>query len=148
GVYRDRPVIIGNRVIGSITQRHIGIAAIPIRHAVLWIDADRLIIIGDSAAIVLQAFVSDAAAVVSVGIFGFSLDGRSPIRDGEVILLIVAVGDAARAVRPKQIWIELDGLAVVGDRGLPSAFFRDQPLPELRLPPLAKAKSVFRIDRD
>ena len=63
-------------------------------------------------------------------------------------MAIVAVGNATRAVQPHQIWIELDCLAVVCDRGLPSVFFRDQPLPEERLTPLAETKGVFRIDCD
>src|SRR6267154_2878208 len=147
GVYRDRLVIVGDRVI-DLAQRLFGIAAIPVRHAVPWIDADRLIIVGDRAAIVFQAFVCHAAAVVPGGIFGFALDDFAAIRNGEVVLAIVAVGNAARAVQPKQIWIELDCLAVVCDRRLPSAFFRDQPLPEECLTPLAETKGVFRIDCD
>src|SRR5256884_447565 len=147
GIYRDRLVIVGDRVI-DLAQRRMGIAAIPICHAVLWIDADRLIIVGDRAAIVLQAFVSDAAAIVSAGIFGFALDDLAAIRNGEVVLAIVAVGNATRGVQPKQIWIELDRLAVVCDRGLPSAFFRNQPLLEERLTPLAETKGVFWIDCD
>ena len=63
-------------------------------------------------------------------------------------MAIVAVGNATRAVQPDQIWIELDCLAVICDRGLPSALFRDQPLPEERLTPLAETKGVFRIDCD
>ena len=81
GVYRDRPVIVPDRVI-DLAQRHTGIAAIPIRHAVLWIDADRLIIVGDRAAMVLQAFVSDAAAIIPAGIVGFALDDLAAIRNG------------------------------------------------------------------
>src|SRR4030095_15020854 len=113
-----------------------------------WIDADRLIIVGDRAAIVLQAFVSDATAIVPGEIFGFALDDLAAIRTGEVESAIVAVGNATRAVRPKQTWVEPDGLAVVRDRGLPSAVFRDQPLPEERVTPLAETKGVFRIDFD
>src|SRR5258705_10725107 len=125
-----------------------GIPGIQILHAVLWIDADRLIIGGDRAAIVLQAFVSGAGEIVPAGIVGFALDDFAAIRNGEVVLAIVAVGNATRAVQPKQIWIELDRLAVVRDGVLPSAFFRDQPLPEERLTPLAETKGVFRIDCD
>src|SRR5262249_49593237 len=132
----------------DLAQRHIGIAAIPIRYAVPWIDADRLIVGGDRAGIVLQAFVSDAETIVPAGVSGFAPDDLAAIRNGEVVLAIVAVGDATRAVQPKQIWIEPDCLAVVCDRGLPSAFFRDQPLPEERLTPLAKTIGVFRIDCD
>src|SRR4029450_6279162 len=103
---------------------------------------------GDRAAMVLQAFVSDAAAIVPAGIIGFALDDPAAIRNGEVELAIVAVGNATRGVQPKQIWIELDRLAVVCDRGLPSALFRDQPLPEECLSPLAETKGIFRIDCD
>src|SRR5207244_1051950 len=134
GVYRDRPVIVGDRVI-DLAQRRIGIAAIPMRHAVLRIDADRLIIGSDRAAIVLQAFVSDAEAIVPTGIFRLAFDDLAAIRNGEIVLAIVAEGNATRAVQPNQIWIEPDCLAVVCDRGLPSAFFCDQPLPEERLTP-------------
>ncbi len=110
GVYRDRPVIVGDRII-DLAQRRIGIAAIPVRHAILRIDADRLIIGSDRASIVLQAFVRDAEAIVPAGIFGFALDDLAAIRNGEVVLAIVAVGNATRAVKPNQIWIELDCLA-------------------------------------
>src|SRR3981189_3065007 len=116
--------------------------------AVPGMDADRLIIVGDRAGVVLQALVRDAAAIVPAGIFGFALDDLAAIRNGEIVLAIVAVGNATRAVQPNQIWIELDCLAVVCDRRLPSSFFRDQPLPEERLTPLAETKGVFRIDRD
>src|SRR6195256_5709569 len=98
GVYRDRLVIVGDRVI-DLAQRRIGIATIPICHAVPWIDADRLIIVGDRAGVVLQAFVSDAAAIVPAGIFGFALDDLAAIWNGEVVLAIVAVGNATRAVQ-------------------------------------------------
>jgi hypothetical protein len=99
GVYRDRLVIVPDRLI-DLAQLLIGIAAIPVRHAVLWIDADRLIIVGDRAE---KAFVSDAAAIVPAGISEFALDDLAAIGNGEVVLAIVAVGNATRAVQPKQI---------------------------------------------
>src|SRR5258707_14116775 len=104
GVYRDRLVIVGDRVI-NLAQRHIGIAAVPVRHAVPWIDADRLIIIGDRVAIVLKPFERHAAAIVPGGIFGFAPDDLAAIGNGEVGLAVVAVGNATRAVQPKQVWI-------------------------------------------
>jgi hypothetical protein len=84
-----------------------GIAAIPIRHAVLWIAADRLIIVGDRAAIVLQAFVRDAAAIVPGGIVGVALDDLAAIRNGEVVLAIVAVVSEVGHYRTGDIEISL-----------------------------------------
>src|SRR5438445_443081 len=81
-------------------QRRIGIAAIPMRHAVLRIDAGRLIIGSDRAAIVLQAFVSDAEAIVPTGIFRLAFDDLAAIRNGEIVLAIVAEANATRAVQP------------------------------------------------
>src|SRR6185312_11256667 len=82
------------------------------------------------------------------GISGLAPDDLAAIGNGEVVLAIVAVGNATCAVQPDQIWIEFDCLAVVCDGGLPSVFFRDQSLPEECLTPLSETEGVFRIDRD
>src|SRR5689334_10589884 len=125
-----------------------GIAAIPVGHAVRRIDADRLTVIRYRVAIVPETFERHAAAIVAGIIPGLAPDDFAAIDNGKVILAIVAVGDAARAVQPQQIRIEPDGFAVVSDGRLPPVLFRDQPLPEMRLPPLAETKGVFRIDGD